>query len=57
MHIRVRKWVKVVFSIIIIMSTFFLYSRYIGTKDITVKEYAVIDSNLPSNFYGLKDKS
>jgi len=54
MHIRIRRWVKVTFILIIIGCTLFLYSRYINTKGLKVKEYAVIDSLLPSNFYGLK---
>lgn len=54
MHIRIRKWVKVVFLLIIIISSLILYSFYIEPKALKVKEYAVIDSKIPSNFYGLK---
>lgn len=54
MHIRIRRWVKITFALIIITCSLFLYSRYINTKGLKVKEYAVIDSLLPSNFYGLK---
>lgn len=54
MHIKIRVWVKIVLFIIIISLLFFVYSRYIGTKGIEVKEYSIIDSKLPSNFYGLK---
>ncbi len=54
MHIRVRKWVKITIAISIIIVSLILYSRYIGTKGIIVKEYKIIDSNLPENFYGLK---
>lgn len=53
-HIRIRKWVKIVFLLIIIISSLFLYSRYLATKGLKVKEYSVVDSKLPSNFYGLK---
>ncbi len=54
MHIRIRKWVKIVFILIILISTFFLYSRYIGTKGFVVKEYSIIDSKVPDSFYGVK---
>lgn len=54
MHIRVRLWVKITLLIILLICSFFLYSRYIGTKGLSVKEYAIIDSKLPSNFYGFK---
>lgn len=54
MHIKVRLWVKITLLIILLICSFFLYSRYIGTKGLSVKEYAIIDSKLPSNFYGFK---
>lgn len=54
MHIRVRPWVKITLLLIILISSTFLYSRYLGIKGLKVKEYAVIDSNIPNNFYGLK---
>ena len=54
MHIKLRKWVKILIFLIIIISLFFIYSRYIGTKNLIVKEYPIVDSNLPDNFYGLK---
>ena len=53
-HIKVRTWVKVVFLIIILISSLILYSRYLGTKGLEVKEYSIIDSKLPSSFYGFK---
>lgn len=52
--IRVRKWVKILLALILIITTFFLYSRYLGTKGLKTNEYGIIDSNLPNNFYGLK---
>ena len=54
MHIRLKKWVKILLFIIILSSLFFIYSKYFGTNGLTVKEYAVVDSRLPNNFYGLK---
>ena len=51
---KLRLWVKIVliFSCIFILIT--LYSRYIGTNGFIVKEYPIINSKIPSNFYGLK---
>lgn len=54
MKIRIRKWVKITFLLIIILCSIFLYSRYINTKGLKVKEYSVVDGKLPNNFYGLK---
>lgn len=52
--IKIRKWVKVLLLLIIILSSIILYSRYLGIKGLNIKEYSIIDSNLPNNFYGFK---
>ena len=54
MKIKLRLWVKILLIIITFLSLFFLYSRCIGTKGLVVKEYSIVDSKLPDNFYGLK---
>lgn len=54
MHFKLRKWVKIILFIIILLSLFFSYSRYLGPKGLIVKEYGIKDSNLPNSFYGLK---
>lgn len=53
-RIKIRKWIKITFFLIVIVSSICLYSRYLGTKGFIVKEKAIIDSNIPENFYGLK---
>ena len=53
-HFKLRPWVKLVFILIVLFCSLFFYSRYINTKGIKVKEYSIIDSNIPSNFYGFK---
>ena len=53
-HTRIRTWVKVLFFLIIILVGTYLYSRYVEPKLFQVKEYSIVDSKLPSNFYGLK---
>lgn len=53
-HIKIRNWVKIVLFLLIIISSFYLYSRYLGTKGFIVKEEAIVDSKLPNNFYGFK---
>ena len=53
-HIKIRTWVKIVFIIMIVLTSTILYSRYLGTKGLIIKEYGVVDSKLPKNFYGLK---
>lgn len=53
-RIKIRKWVKIFFFLVIIITCFYLYGRYVETKLFEVKEYSIIDSNIPSNFYGFK---
>ena len=52
--VKVRKWVKIISFLIIIISFIIMYSRFIGTDGLVIKETAIVDSNLPKNFYGLK---
>ena len=54
MKIRLRLWVKLLLISIILISGFILYSRYIGTNGLKVKEYSIINSKIPNSFYGLK---
>lgn len=49
-----KKWLKVLILIVITMLSLVLYSRFISTKGLNVKEYPIIDENLPDNFNGLK---
>ena len=53
-HIRIRAWVKVLFFLIIIVVGIFSYGVYLEPKLFEVKEYGIVDSKLPDNFYGLK---
>ena len=53
-RIRIKFGVKVVFFIIIMISLTYVYGRYIEPKNIIVKEYNIIDSNIPDSFYGFK---
>ena len=52
--VKVRKWVKIISFLIIIISFIIMYSRFVGTDGLVIKETAIVDSNLPKNFYGLK---
>lgn len=45
---------KVIFIVIIISISFFLYTTYISSKLITVKEERIIDEKIPSSFDGVK---
>lgn len=54
MKIRLRLWVKILLVIIVLLSLFTLYSRYIGTSGLKVKEYSIVNSKIPESFYGLK---
>ncbi len=54
MKIRLKLWVKILLFILIFISFFTLYSRYIGTNGLDVNEYSIVDSKIPESFYGLK---
>ncbi len=54
MKIKIKLWVKIVIAIIFIISFIYIDSRYIETKGLNVKEYPVVDSNIPESFYGFK---
>lgn len=43
-----------VIGIGIVISGLFLYSRYIGTSGLEVKEYKITNSNIPKSMHGLK---
>lgn len=49
-----KNFIKIMVIIVILIISFFLYSRFIGTKGIKTKEYSIIDSNIPNSFYGYK---
>lgn len=51
---KIRRWVKIVFFIILLFTSIFLYSRYLGPKGLKVKEYSIINNNIPESFYGIK---
>lgn len=48
---------KLIISFIIficLLSSILLYSRFIGTSGLTIKEYKITNTKLPTSFYGLK---
>lgn len=49
-----KKVFKVLFIIIFFILLVFLYSRFIGTKGLVVKEYKLTNTSFVDNFYGLK---
>ena len=51
---KLRLWVKIVIFLSITAFCTYCYSRYINTKGIITKEYSIINSNIPSSFYGFK---
>lgn len=52
--IKTRLWIKILLIIIILLLALFLYSRFWNTKGLKVKEIAIYDKNLNSNYNGLK---
>lgn len=50
-------WKKVVIcilSFILIICSILLYSRYISTKGLVIKEYKIVNNKITDNFHGLK---
>lgn len=48
-----RLWVKITITIIIIITTLFIYGRFINTNGFSVHEYTIKD-NIPNSFNGIK---
>jgi len=49
-----KKIIKILIIFILIIILILLYSRYIGTKGIILKEYVIKNKNLTDEYYGLK---
>lgn len=45
---------KIILFILFLIITSLLYSHFIGTKGLVIREYSVINNKLTSNFHGLK---
>ena len=45
-------WLKILISLILIITLCYTCTRYVGTTGINVNEYNVINSKVPSSFYG-----
>lgn len=48
-----KMWIYILITILVVVSIIF-YARFIGTLGLVVKEYKVVNSIIPNNFYGLK---
>jgi uncharacterized protein len=40
--------------LLLIIGILFIYARYLGTSDLVIKEYSIINEKIPLNFHGLK---
>lgn len=52
-----KKWhmvLKIIVIIVLIISCFLLYARFIGTSGLKIKEYKVTNKLLPRQFHGMK---
>lgn len=47
-------FLNIIIFVILLVTSLFLYAKYIGIKGIRIKEYRVVNSTLPSNFSGVK---
>ncbi len=56
-EVKKNPWKKVIFimlSVVLIIIALLLYSRYIGTSGLYIKEYKITNSNIPDSMHGLK---
>ena len=53
-NINNHGFIKLLIVFIIVLLTIILYSRFIATNKLEIKEYKISDSNIADNFYGLK---
>lgn len=53
-HKLLFKIIKIFIIVILIVTVFLLYSRFISTKGLDLKEYKIVNTNLPDSFYGFK---
>ncbi len=51
---RGKFWLKIIFFCFTITLLTFLYSRYIESTSVVVKEINIVNSNIPKSFYGYK---
>lgn len=40
--------------ILLVIGILFIYARYLGTSNLVIKEYSIINEKIPLNFHGLK---
>lgn len=45
---------KIFIGFLVLIISIVLYSHFIGTKGLTVKEYSIVNDKLPDSFHGLK---
>lgn len=51
---KMRLWVKLLILLFVLVIGTILYSRFLGTRGLIVKEYLVINEELPESFSGIK---
>lgn len=51
---RLKKIIGIILSLLILACTILLYSRYVATSGLVIKEYKVTNEKITDNFHGLK---
>ena len=49
-----KKILSISIKILIVLFIFFIYITFVSTKKLEVREYKIVDSNITSDYYGLK---
>lgn len=52
--LTLKKLLKNIFKTIIIITIILLYSRYISTSGLIIKEHKIYNNNIPDSFHGIK---
>lgn len=54
MNTKIKKIIEIIILFLIIITILFIYTRFINTKGLIIKEYNIDNSNLSDYFYGFK---
>ena len=54
MSIKTKKVIKIIVVLLLLSISLILYSRYLATSGLKVKEYKVVNDKITDGLYGLK---
>ena len=51
---KMQLWIKLLILLFVLITSTILYARYVATSGLIVREYLIVDKNLPESFSGMK---